>query len=273
MAALFAHGGWVAGEVIVFQPVNDDGILVHSVQSPDQTEKTTIHVLLPDPLLSARRYPVLYVLPVEALDGKRWGDAMRELKKSGLHNRYGLICVYPTFSQLPWYCDHATDTSIRQESYFLNVVLPFVRRSYPTVGTAQARLLVGFSKSGWGAYSLLLRHPDQFGRAAAWDAPLMMDQPKNYGTRPIFGTQENFEGYCISSLLRQSDTAFRRQHRLVLLGYGNFRDHHRSAHALMNELAVLHVYRDGPQRQHAWDSGWLDEAVSLLVADKPANTD
>ena len=55
--------------------------------------------------------------------------------------------------------------------------------------------------------------------------------------------------------------------RLILLGYGNFRDQHEQAHSLMVELNVPHIHRDGPNRQHIWESGWLTEAVELLLSD------
>ena len=55
--------------------------------------------------------------------------------------------------------------------------------------------------------------------------------------------------------------------RLILLGYGNFRDQHEQAHSLMVDLKVPHIYRDGPKRQHIWESGWLTEAVELLLSD------
>ena len=67
----------------------------------------------------------------------------------------------------------------------------------PVQTVPAGRLLLGFSKSGWGAFSLLLRHPDVFGRAAAWDAPLMMNKPGPYGSGDIFGTPENFARYQI----------------------------------------------------------------------------
>ena len=51
-----------------------------------------------------------------------------------------------------------------------------IEQHYPARADRDGRLLVGFSKSGWGAYSLLLRHPDRFGKAAAWDAPLMEER-------------------------------------------------------------------------------------------------
>ena len=166
---------------------------------------------------------------------------------------------------MPWYADHPTDATIRQESYLLHVVVPFVARTYPTRTDGAGRLLLGFSKSGWGAWSLLLRHPDTFGRAAAWDAPLAKARPDQFGMPEIFATQPNFQQYEITRLLRDRPTPPQQKPRLMLLGYANFRPHHETIHALLTELQIPHEYRDGPQRQHRWDSGWLNEEVELLV--------
>jgi enterochelin esterase-like enzyme len=143
--------------------------------------------------------------------------------------------------------------------------VPFVEETYPAVSAPAGRLLVGFSKSGWGAWSLLLRHLGMFSKAAAWDAPLMMDRPDKFGMRPIFGTQENFAEHQISRLLPKQAAQLQGEPRLLLLGYGNFRSHHQQAHALMDKLGVRHVYKDGPERPHDWASGWLPEAVAMLV--------
>ena len=173
---------------------SDKGFLIPSVRSPYQAGTTKIRVLLPVPLDKQKKYPVLFVLPVEANDGNRYGDGLLAIKRSGLHNKYGLICAAPTFSHLPWYADHPTDKTIRQETYFLKIVVPFVESTYPAFGRPQGRLLVGFSKSGWGAFSLLLRHPDLFGRAAAWDAPLMKAKPNEFGMGPILEPRRTSSG-------------------------------------------------------------------------------
>jgi len=211
----------------------------------------------------------LYVLPVEAEDGNRYGDGLVECRRHDLHNKHSLICVAPTFSDLPWYADHPTAPGIRQESYFVKVVVPFIEKTYAAVSEPEGRLLVGFSKSGWGAFSLLLRHPGIFGKAAAWDAPLMMERPNQFGMGPIFATQENFEKYQISKLLQRKASELRTAGRLIHFGHGNFRDQHESAHILMEELGIAHEYRDGPKRKHDWHSGWLSEAVEMLVGDGP----
>lgn len=244
-----------------------DGFLVHEVRSPYQAKTTRIRVLLPDKPVKGKKYPVVYVLPVEAGTESRYGDGLKEVQTLDLYNKLGLVFAAPTFSHLPWYADHPTKPEIRQESYFLKVVVPFIDKTYPVRVEADGRLLLGFSKSGWGAWSLLLRHPDQFGKAAAWDAPLMMDKPGKYGSGDIFGTADNFEGYRVSKLLEDKADRFQKGNRLILLGYGNFRAEHEQAHALMDKLKVAHEYRDGPARKHDWHSGWVKEAVERLVGE------
>jgi S-formylglutathione hydrolase FrmB len=244
---------------------DDQGFLFHSVESAFQAGTTTIRVLLPDPIDVKRRLPVIYVLPVAARNDARYGDGLAEIKKLGLHNKHEVIFVAPTFSHLPWYADHPTDPTIRQETYFLRVVVPFVERTYPAQSDQHGRLLLGFSKSGWGAWALLLRHPNHFGRAAAWDAPLMLDAPGKYGSGPIFATPQSFAKYHVSALLQSRGRSLGPSPRLILTGYGNFRHEHEQVHALLEQLKIPHVYRDGPQRKHDWNSGWLPESIDLLL--------
>jgi enterochelin esterase-like enzyme len=131
------------------------------------------------------------------------------------------------------------------------------------------QLLLGFSKSGWGAYSLLLRNPEVFGRAAAWDAPLMTDAPGRYGSGEAFVTPENFRRYELTQLVAERADRLRGGHRLVLTGYGNFRAEHQRFHALLEKLGVPHAYRDGPAATHDWRGGWIAEAARLLLASGP----
>ena len=256
-----------ADEAVTISEVktDDNGFLVHEVRSPYQAKTTQIRVLQPDRLEKGKKYPVVYVLPVEAGTESRYGDGLKEVKTLDFHNKFGAVFVAPTFSHLPWFADHPTRPEIRQESYFLKVVVPFIDETYPVQVEAQGRLLLGFSKSGWGAWSLLLRHPDLFGKAAAWDAPLMMDKPGKYGSGDIFGTGDQFEGYRVSKLLEDKAATFQKAKRLILLGYGNFRAEHVQVHALMDRLTIAHEYRDGPARKHDWHSGWAKEAVELLI--------
>lgn len=252
----------------------DGGEIAYRVTSPWQRGETVIRVLLPEAVTPDERLHVLFVLPVEEGEGTRWGDGLSEIRNSGLHNVQRLICVLPTFSHLPWYADHPTDPTIQQEKHLLKGVLPWVDETFPTIPSCDGRLLVGFSKSGWGAFSLLLRHPNLFERAAAWDAPLMMNAPGRYGSGPIFGTPENFAEHQLSKLVADRADILSQESasRLIHLGYDNFRSEHAGFEKLLNEHQIPHIYHDGPQRRHHWNTGWLPEAIELLTVAQPPAT-
>jgi S-formylglutathione hydrolase FrmB len=238
-----------------------DGTRQFHLRTAYQPEPTLIRVFADDSARAARPQRILYVLPVQAREERKYGDGFDEMRKLGVK---GWIVVAPSFAQIPWYADHPTDPLKRQESYFLKAVVPFIDAQFP--GDARQRCLLGFSKSGWGAYSLLLRHPDLFYAASAWDAPLMKDTPDQFQMQEIFGTQVNFEPYCVSALLKEKAPLLRERKRLYLAGYGGFLKHTQDAQALLDELRIPHDYRDIPKRDHIWGSGWLIEAVQALDA-------
>lgn len=247
------------------------GVVTHTVESEFQKGPTVVRVLPPSKVEPGRRYPVLYILPVQPGLEPRWGDGLDEVRKLGLHDKFGLFCVAPTFSDWPWYADHPTDPAKRQESYLLKTVLPLVESRHPVLAKPEGRLLLGFSKSGWGAFALLLRHPDTFGRAAAFDAPLWMDWPTKYGSAEIFGTAEAFSEYRIRTLLekRAGDLARSGVARLALFGDGNFRGDHERLRELLEKHKIPHHLGKAVPRRHHWGAGWVADAVGFLASAEP----
>ena len=254
----------LTAQASISEPVIDaNGVTQYTILSPYQRGRTTLRLVGPTDGTSGMEQRFLFVLPVEPGEGNRYGDGLFEVLRHRLHTRHHLVVVAPSFSDWPWYADHPSDPQIRQESYLLNVIIPLVGRLYPTA--RPRRLLLGFSKSGWGAMTLILRHPDLFDAACVWDAPLMMDRPGRYNSGAVFQTQESFENYRVSYLLQKNAGAFRAAKRIGLVGYCNFRDDMQQTHELLDRLNVPHVYVGGSRHDHAWDSGWVEEAVDLLV--------
>lgn len=248
-----------------------DGVFTHRLESSRQSGPTDVRLVLPTHRKADEKLRVVYLLPVEGDRGTRFGDAIETALSFDAANKYHVALVAPTFAALPWYADHPTDATLAQESYFLKDVVPFIEANYPVLAERRGRLLCGFSKSGWGAWSLLLRHPEVFDRAASWDAPLLMDAPGKFGNGPIFGTPENFAKYQITTLLdnfaaqrSESVDNDRSPPRLILLGYGGFTDH-RPIHEQLDKLNVPHVYRDGPKTPHVWSREWLEPALEALT--------
>jgi len=244
----------------------ENGIIIHTIRSEFQNGNNELVVLTPAVLEPGRRYPVLFVLPVYP-GAKAAMTGLEEVRRLNLHERFGLICVGPAFVEIPWYADHPSNPLDRQESHLLQAVLPFVEKLYPVRQDSGGRLLVGFSKSGWGAFSLLLRHPDIFGRAASWDAPFLLKRPGPWGTDRCWPTEADFARYKVPQLLDERAGLLRTQPaRLALLGYGLYRDDDTRIHEQLTALGIPHHWEHGPERKHTWESGWLEPAITALVS-------
>ena len=242
------------------------------IDSPHQAAETRLRILLPDDFAPHTKYRMLYVLPVHEKGVYKHGDGLLEIKKHDFHNKYQLICVAPSFTSKPWYADHDLNPHQHDESHLLETVIPFVEKRWQV--RDDGRLLIGFSKSGWGATTLLLRHPDIFYRAAAWDVGIRVD------TGPIteaertdriardFGSVKNFEAYRVSTLIKKRAKHLGAEARLF---YSNTEGKRAmggvTIHRLLVEHEIPHRYVMEPRRKHAWDSGWIPDAVEFLVAD------
>jgi enterochelin esterase-like enzyme len=253
---------------LAVQPAVATGPFTHDLVSPFQRTPTRVRVLLPATYSPARTYRTLYVLPVEPGNGTNYGDGLRVIEKAGLQDLHDVIVVAPSFSDMPWYGDHPTKTTIRQESHLLQVVIPFVEAAYAVSRQPADRVLVGFSKSGYGAFSLLLRHPDQFGTAVAWDAPLALGSPRSdWGMPKIYGSNANFANYRVTKLIeRQASILMGGPARLILAGSSTFRADHAQVRRQLERLGVPHEFVDGPRHAHAWGSGWLPAAIHRGLA-------
>lgn len=250
------------------EPSPDDTPRVETIriESPRQAGPTRLRVLRPDGVRSGERLRVVYVLPVEAGGGQRYGDGLTEIHRKRLHEKHRVLCVAPEFHDLPWYADHPTDPRLAQESYFLKDVLPRIENEFDVVKERRGRLLLGFSKSGYGAFSLLLRNPETFERAVAWDAPLAMADRNRFGAAPIYGSDENFEKYRLFPLLEKRAGLLSRSQppRLALTGWENFRNDHIQTHEFLDQLKIAHEYRDVKSSPHDWNSGWVEWSMGWL---------
>jgi len=231
---------------LAFAPVSYE---VETIESPRQTTANFLRVARP----RGKSDRTVLILPVTANISGQWGDGFYEALRLNWVKRYNVTVAAPSFSHLPWYADHPTNPKIAQEAYLLQDILPRLPGRI---------LLLGFSKSGNGALTLLLRNSDKFAAAAAWDAPLLLDAPGKYGSGEIYGTAENFAGYHIPSLLeKQAGSA---PLKIVISGYGSFQSEVAGAHEKMNALGIKHEYDNNVKRNHHWGGGWMEPAMATL---------
>ncbi len=141
------------------------------------------------------------------------------------------------------------------------------------MGTSKGRLLFGFSKSGWGAFSLILTYPEFFGYAASWDAPMFFDK-FHYKMEPIYGTLEQLNAYRPDLLVFKQKRHFQRKPRLVLTGEQGWGksipaptggSHTVEMHKLLAKEGIKHVYDNSLNVPHSWNEQWMAPTLKALM--------
>jgi S-formylglutathione hydrolase FrmB len=246
------------------------GILSFTVVSNYQKGPDELEALLPDDYTANKRYPVVYLLPVNTGTTGQWGSSIVEAKKANLQNQYQMIFVAPAYDTQPWFGDNPLRPEIRQNSYMLDVVIPFIDKEFSTIAEAKGRFLIGFSKAGLGAWSLFLGHLDLFGQVAIFDSylgPPTEEQWTTWGLQDTYGTRKNYDNYDPLLLLEKDKKLLEVQpRRITLLGGGpGSRVGVDLYHTKLQDDHIPYIYIQGSYMEHNWYSGWLPLAVAGMA--------
>ena len=262
------------------------GVTRWDVTSAHSSASARVEILLPAAyaLSTARRWPVLYVLP--AYEGPPSGveDGQAYIRALGWHSTQECIVVQVAYPTAPWVGNHASDATKAQRRYILETVQPFIEAAYQGAPERSARCLIGYSKSGVGGMSLLLEHQDTIGYAVSWDGPLMF-QSGDYGvfdSATAFGTNGAWDAWLARDLLVASPPPDAYA-RLIITGddaadlYGPgpggtyAGDEHTAGFAtLCTSEGVARTLNNSLAGAHNWSSGWLATALAALVTAKDA---
>ncbi len=239
------------------------------VRSRWQAGATSLRVMAPTTAAGVERFEqnprVVYVLPVLKDITFLYGDGFNEFARNDLHNQYGVVMVAPTFTEIPWYGNHVSDARVQQERYMMEDIVPLVDNLYPRARAK--RLLLGFSKSGLGAFTMLMRNVQTFQAAVAWDAPLMLNRfVTGLQMDEVYASEENFRrNFALPAVVDLSAAQLRDSGpRLALLGYSAYGADTSQANELLRSYAVPRYFDNEIPLSHTWDSGWIPPAMSYL---------
>ncbi len=220
-----------------------------------------IDVVLPDDHSRSGPHPILFLGPVAPVPGRR-GNGLDLARKLDVHNEHGCILVTATFKSMPWY-GARPDGTAALDRHLMESVFPMVEREYSETGGEEGRLLIGFSKSGWGAVSLILRNPGFFDYAAAWDAPWKLRFGR-FGNREALGTTEQFADYDPMTIVPARAKHVSDRERLWISSGKTFIDHHRPMITQLMKHGVPHRTRFVRTAEHRWDADWLSAGCRAL---------
>jgi hypothetical protein len=269
-ARVASWSGGNAGYRISYQSTSSSGVQSYDVISPDSGYgPQVLRVLQPTNPAPGVPHNFIIALPVESGLNGTYGDGLDTLQSLNAQNQYNLTVIEPTFGVGPWYADNPNDPSVQYESFLTQELVPWIRQNLSTTDSEQT-WLIGFSKSGYGAQDLLLKHPDLFSLAASWDSPMDMSSYTQYGDSVnSYGTQANFQAnYQLTTAFIQAHAApFQSTNRIWIGGYSMYQTDMSDYNALLTSNRVLHTTGTAQQLAHSWTSGWVPAALAGLAAE------
>lgn len=125
--------------------------------------------------------------------------------------------------------------------------------------------LVGFSKSGLGAWNIARTIPELVSGTIIFDAPAARRQLPPWGTRSFYVDDRTWQADLPICTIHQFAQAMPDSHRLILIAGADFHeDMHTMSKALL-QAGSKHALLDRPHMKHRWDSGWIEEGLSILL--------
>ena len=256
--------------LFAYQGTDANGAQVYDVTWNDQgSHPFAVRVLVPENPSSDYAHSFLYALPVESgLTGQSLGDGLDELESLDVEDQYNTTIIEPIFPMYSWYADNPTDATIDYETFVSSILPQWVDSHFSTTGDEQ-NLLIGFSKSGYGAVDLLLKHPTVFSAAAAYDFPADMPTYDGLGSSSAddYGTQANFQNnYELDqSFVDTYKAPFTTQDRLWISGGPLYAGQVADFNNLLTSQGVLDTYSTTETTDaHSWTGGWVSSAVTGL---------
>ncbi|HEY0405985.1 MAG TPA: alpha/beta hydrolase-fold protein [Pyrinomonadaceae bacterium] len=125
-----------------------------------------------------RRYPVLIFLHGFNNSERDWEERgmqarLEELRASG---KVGEFIIAMPYGARSFYLNGKDGT--RYEDAIVKDFIPFVDKTYHTLGTPRARMIEGISMGGYGALMIAFKHSQMFAAVSAHSAALFEDLPK-----------------------------------------------------------------------------------------------
>ena len=173
------------------------------------------------------------------------------------------VAAYPTaklyqvrFPSLVWYNAAARTEAIRQIAAL---------EPGPVV-------LIGFSKSGLGAWNIARAIPDRIAATLIFDAPAARAELPPWGTAPFYADDAAWQEDL--PLLHVTDfaAALPRTHKLILISGEGFHDEMALLARALSATELDVTFLPRPHLRHHWQSGWLEDGLAaLLRGDRPAD--
>jgi pimeloyl-ACP methyl ester carboxylesterase len=129
--------------------------------------------------------------------------------------------------------------------------------------------LVGFSKSGLGAWNILRAIPERISATIIFDAPVVREELPPWGTAPFYDGDESWQEDLPARTVEDLQNVVPATHRLVLISGEAFHTEMAALARALSATTINHVFLPRPHLKHHWRSGWLEEGLQALLRPGP----
>lgn len=240
--------------------------------SADLTTWCRLEVIKPSGWSDNGIYRIMYVLP--ALDFSQEAVAPIAVA-ANIANANNCVIVIPYVrNNAAWYGRKANGTG--DHHTFVTCLPQFARQWLGAASGRENHRLLGYSKSGYGALSLLLRNPIIFGAAYAWDVPWQTalaawDQANppdpNYDQGTAFTTKAQqmlYDPITLLPTLGQVSAGDKK--RIGIAGSNIFANDIAPMRAALDAAGLSYDYASALLGSHTYAAGWLSGAAAAVMS-------
>lgn len=124
-------------------------------------------------------------------------------------------------------------------------------------------VLVGFSKSGLGAWNIARTVPDLVSATIIFDAPVARQTLPTWGTGPFYADDTAWQRDLPLNTAEEFRAAMPQTHHLVLISGPGFHDEMRELSEDLSKAGLKHSFLACQHLKHHWNSGWIEQGVRL----------
>lgn len=207
-------------------------------------------VITPDGAADAR-FPSVYLLNGHGGDYRQWTCQTAPGILGPLADAYGMILVMPD-GRDSWYWDAPNNPGMQMETFFVEDLVPFIDKKFPTIAKAAKRAITGLSMGGHGALYLAARHPNIFHSVGSMSGNAdICSFTDRWNVPQILGDYKDntavWQSHSVMSLLPKMKTA--KLNIIFDCGADDFFARvNEKLHMQMKRLGIAHEYTTRPGR-------------------------
>ena len=236
--------------ILVFCQVWGGKTKTVEIFSPTMKKNIPALVVIPDSYNDENEsLPVLLLLHGYGGDYKNWSDHTSLVRQEDVFN---LIIVCPDGNRNSWYLDSPMDPDSQYETFFINELIPWIKKNYKTNQFG----ITGLSMGGHGALFLAIRNQGTFTAVSSMSGGVDLTYSTvKWEIATILGSFEIFPdrwySHSVVNIVESIPEGFIPV--LIDCGYEDFFiEINRTLHHRLIEKNIPHIYMEKPGG-HSWD--------------------